>query len=80
MQQFNIHEAKTRLSSLIDGAIKGNSFIIAKAGKPMVKVIPCSLQEPKKQRIGFLKGKISVPTNFNSIGKKEIEKLFRGTL
>jgi prevent-host-death family protein len=79
MQQFNIHEAKTRLSSLIEGAIKGNSFIIAKAGKPMVKVIPYSFQEPKKQRVGFLKGKISIPANFDSIGEKEIEKLFWGT-
>jgi prevent-host-death family protein len=79
MQQFNIHEAKTRLSSLIDGAIKGNSFIIAKAGKPMVKVVPYSFQEPKKQRVGFLKGEISIPTNFDSIGQNEIEKLFWGT-
>jgi prevent-host-death family protein len=80
MQQYNIHEAKTHLSSLIDGAIKGNPFIIAKAGKPMVKVVPYCFQEPKKQRIGFLKGKISVPADFDSIGKNEIENLFAGTL
>jgi len=52
MQQYNIHEAKTHMSPLIDGAIKGNSF-----------------REPKKQRIGFLKGKISVPADFDSMGK-----------
>jgi len=80
MQQYNIHEAKTHLSSLIDNAIKGNSFIIAKAGKPVVKVVPYSFKEPEKQRIGFLKGKISVPADFDSMGKDEIEKLFEGTL
>jgi prevent-host-death family protein len=80
MQQYNIHEAKTHLSSLIDSAIKGNSFIIAKAGKPVVKVVPYSFKEPKKQRIGFLKGKISAPADFDSMGKDEIEKLFEGTL
>ena len=80
MRQFNIHEAKTHLSSLIDNAIKGDSFIIAKAGKPVVKVVPYSLQKSQKQRIGFLKGKISVPENFDSIGKNEIENLFEGTL
>jgi len=45
----------------------------AKIGKPRVKV---SFQKPKKQRIGFLKGKISVPADFDSMGKKEIENLF----
>jgi len=79
MQQYNIHEAKTHLSSLIDNAIKGNSFIIAKAGKPVVKVVPYSFKEPKKQRIGFLKSKISV-ADFDSMGKDEIEKLFEGIL
>ncbi|MCL1966940.1 MAG: type II toxin-antitoxin system prevent-host-death family antitoxin [Fibromonadales bacterium] len=80
MQQYNIHEAKTHLSSLIDNAIKGNSFIIAKAGKPVVKVVPYSFKEPKKQRVGFLKGKISIPADFDSMGKKEIENFFEGTL
>jgi prevent-host-death family protein len=80
MRQFNIHEAKTHLSSLIDNAIKGDSFIIAKAGKPVVKVIPYSMQKIRKQRVGFLRGKISVPENFDSIGKNDIEKLFEETL
>lgn len=38
MQTVNIHEAKTQLSRLIDQAVKGESFIIAKVGKPLVKV------------------------------------------
>jgi prevent-host-death family protein len=80
MRQYNIHEAKTHLSSLIDGAVKGNSFVIAKAGKPVVKVVPYSFQEPQKQRIGFVKGKISVPADFDSMGKDEIQTLFEGCL
>jgi len=80
MQKYNIHEAKTRLSYLIDNAVKGNPFIIAKAGKPMVKVVPISFEETQKTRIGFMKGKISVPADFDSMGKKEIENLFEGAL
>jgi len=80
MQKVNIHEAKTRLSCLIDNAVKGNPFIIAKAGKPMVKVIPVSFEETQKKRIGFMKGKISIPADFDSMGKKKIEKLFEGAL
>jgi len=80
MQQFNIHEAKTRLSSLIKGAVRGKPFIIAKAGKPMVKVVSVSNDEVTKQRVGFMKGQITVPANFDSLGKKEIENLFGGTL
>ena len=54
MRTVNIHEAKTHLSRLVDEAAKGESFIIAKAGKPMVKVIALGAAEPgKKSRIGF---------------------------
>ncbi|MCL2283662.1 MAG: type II toxin-antitoxin system prevent-host-death family antitoxin [Fibromonadales bacterium] len=76
MQTFNIHEAKTHLSFLIDNAMKGNPFVIAKAGKPMVKVVPIAFEEAQKKRIGFMKGKISTPNDFDSMGQKEIENLF----
>jgi prevent-host-death family protein len=42
MQTVNIHEAKTHLSRLIEKAVQGESFVIAKAGKPMVKVTALS--------------------------------------
>ena len=80
MQQFNIHEAKTRLSFLVDNAMRGNPFIIAKAGKPMVKVVSVSYEETPKQRIGFMRGQFSVPADFDSMGQKEIEGIFEGTL
>jgi len=75
MEQINIHEAKTQLSSLVARAAKGESFIIAKAGKPMVKVIPYS--EPMKMsRTGFLKDKITVPKDFDRMCENEIAELF----
>jgi prevent-host-death family protein len=52
----NIHEAKTQLSKLVDQAAKGEPFVIAKAGKPLVRV--AALEAPATpQRIGFLKGR-----------------------
>jgi len=80
MRTINIHEAKTHLSRLVENAAKGEAFVIAKAGRPMVKVVPldqASLTTIK--RIGFLKGQISVPDDFDRIGSDEIETLFDGT-
>ncbi len=71
----NIHEAKTQLSKLIDRAVKGESFVIAKAGKPLVKV--AALDAPRlPQRLGFLAGEIAVPRDFNRMGDAEIARLF----
>jgi len=69
MQTVNIHEAKTQLSRLVDEAAKGNAFIIAKAGKPMVKVLPISEEELEgsEKRLGFMSGEISVPDEFDSL-------------
>lgn len=80
METVNIHEAKTHLSRLVEKAAKGESFIIAKAGKPMVKVVPLELAEkqPKPQRIGFMAGEIEVPDDFNTMGQEEIERMFYG--
>ena len=76
MQQYNIHAAKTHLSALIEKAVGGEAFIIAKAGKPMVKVIPCSTHNVPMKRIGFLKGQISIPADFDKMGQKEITEAF----
>jgi prevent-host-death family protein len=76
MQQYNIHAAKTHLSSLVEKAAKGEAFIIAKAGKPIVKVIPFFQQNTVKKRIGFLKGKIEVPADFDNMGQNEIIETF----
>jgi prevent-host-death family protein len=79
MNVVNIHEAKTHLSKLIEKAAQGESFIIAKAGKPMVKVMAIDAPTGKKiKRMGFMKGKISVPDNFDRLYEKEIEQMFYG--
>ena len=71
----NIHEAKTHLSRLVDRAAKGESFIIAKAGKPMALVT--AIDAPKEpQRLGFLEGEIAVPKDFDRMGRRAIEALF----
>ena len=60
-------------------AAKGKAFIIVKAGKPMVKVLPLSGEQPDTpQRLGFMSGEISVPDDFDSLGAKEIADLFKG--
>ena len=77
MQTFNIHEAKTHLSRLVDQAAKGEPFVIAKAGKPLVKVVPLNAPEAGQiKRIGFLAGQIEVPDDFDTMGQQEIDHLF----
>lgn len=79
MQTYNIHDAKTQLSKLVEMAAKGESFVIAKAGKPMVKVI--ALDAPgssQMKRFGFMAGQIKVPDDFNVMGASEIQKMFEG--
>ena len=79
MRTVNIHEAKTHLSRLVARAANGEPFIIAKAGKPLVKVVPLDAPSGRAaKRFGFLKGQIKVPDDFDSIGREEIENLFYG--
>lgn len=75
MDTVNIHEAKTQLSRLVDRAAKGESFVIAKAGKPLVKVSALDTP-PEPKRLGFLKGEIEVPEDFDRMGEREIAALF----
>lgn len=79
MRIVNMHEAKTHLSRLVDRAAKGEPFVIAKAGKPMVKVVPFDAPaQDETQRIGFMDGLIEVPDDFDRLGAEEIEALFSG--
>jgi prevent-host-death family protein len=78
MRTVNIHDAKTHLSRLVARASKGESFVIARAGKPLVKVVPLEHSEKAvSHRLGFMSGEISVPDDFDRMGKREIERLFR---
>ena len=78
MLQVNIHEAKTHLSALLERTAKGESFIIAKAGKPIATVSPIIRPVKKKQRIGFLKGQFTIPEDFNQMGAEEIVDMIEG--
>ena len=79
MRTVNIHEAKTHLSRLVEAAAKGEPFIIARSGKPMVKVVAVEAPDAgAMRRIGFLDGEISVPEDFDRMGSTEIEAMFEG--
>jgi len=71
----NIHEAKTQLSKLVEQAAQGEAFVIAKAGKPMVKVAGLDAPDAPR-RLGFLAGEIAVPKDFDRMGEDEIAALF----
>lgn len=80
MLTVNIHDAKTNLSRLVDKAAKGEPFVIAKAGKPLVKVVPIDAVTPvEPKRLGFMQGQILVPADFDQMGVEEIEQLFGGS-
>ena len=77
METVNIHEAKTHLSRLVDRAVQGEPFVIARAGKPLVKVVALDAPEAAQQRpIGFMAGQIVVPDDFDRMGEADIEALF----
>ncbi len=79
MRTVNIHDAKTQLSKLVEQAAKGESFIIAKAGKPMAKVIPLGKTETgTASRLGFMAGEIIIPDDFDQIGSEQIAAMFEG--
>jgi len=80
VRTINIHEAKTHLSRLVDEAEQGDSFIIAKAGKPKVMVTRLDAPaDPVKRRLGGLEGMYTIPDNYWEVDKEmdqEIEKMF----
>lgn len=75
MVTVNIHEAKAQLSKLVEQAARGESFVIAKAGNPFVKVV--ALDAPTApRRLGFMAGQISLSADFNRMGESEIQAMF----
>lgn len=77
---FNIHEAKTNLSSLIAKAEAGEDVVIARAGKPVVKLVPVKSGGEKRldRKPGFMKGKIWIGPDFDDPLPKEIIDAFYG--
>ena len=71
----NIHEAKTHLSRLVEQAAKGREFVIAKAGRPMVRVVPI---EPAStvRALGFLAGKGVITADVKTAFQADIDAMF----
>ena len=78
MRTVNMHEAKTHLSRLVEQAAKGEPFIIAKAGKPLVKVVPLEAPEKGIRPVGFMEGEFEVPDDFDTMFQEEIQRMFEG--
>ncbi len=64
-KSINIHEAKTHLSRIVDEVAAGKEFILAKAGRAMARIVPLE-PKPQKKKFGRLKGKFTVPVDFNA--------------
>ncbi len=75
--EVNIHEAKTNFSRLLQRVAMGEEVIIAKAGKPVAKLVPIG-NGSKRRMLGSAKGEFVVPDDFNDPLPKEIEDLFYG--
>ncbi len=77
MEIVNMHEAKTRLSQLVDKAAKGEPVVIARAGKPVARVTAIDSPEADQQkRTGFLEGEFSIPEDFDRMGEDAIAEMF----
>jgi len=77
MKTLNIHETKTHLSRHLKAVQAGESFVIAKAGKPVAKLVPMNTQEPlPKRELGWAKGRWKVPDDIKTPFKKDIEEMF----
>lgn len=79
MTVVNIHEAKTQLSRLIERVLAGESLVIARAGKPLVRLVPLlPAESAPKGRLGFMRGEFLVPNDFDRLAQDEIAALFDG--
>lgn len=79
METVNIHQAKTHLSRLLDRLASSGGFIIAKAGKPIAKIVPLGAPDASQaKRLGFMEGQLKVPADFDRMGGDVIESLFDG--
>ncbi len=77
MEIINIHEAKTHLSRIVETVFRGSEVILAKAGKPMVKIVPLQAQK-REIKFGVLKGKIRVADDFDALLPDDVLALFEG--
>ena len=77
MKMFNVHAAKTQLSRLIEQAAAGEEIVIAKAGKPVARLVPFEPRREPRQP-GLMKGQIWIAEDFDEPLPEEIMAAFRG--
>lgn len=78
MQIINIHAAKTHFSRLVEQAAAGEEIVIAKAGKPLARLMPLAMPAAVPRRLGILAGKYEVPDDIDSMFGEAIEAMFHG--
>jgi prevent-host-death family protein len=78
MGAINIHDAKTHFSRLVDRAAAGEEIIIAKAGKPVARLVPLAPEQPKRRVLGLLAGQAVVPEDFDAPLPDDILDMFEG--
>jgi prevent-host-death family protein len=75
-REYNIHRAKTNLSRLVKEALSGDEVVIARAGQPVVKLVPYS-RDDKPRRPGAWRGRVVIAPDFDGL-PPELERAFRG--
>jgi prevent-host-death family protein len=73
---YNVHEAKTNLSRLLQQVADGEEVIIAKAGEPVARLVP--VHKTRKPELGFAKGQIWIAEDFDAPLPDDLQKLFEG--
>lgn len=77
MHKINIHEAKTHFSKLINAVISGKEVVIAKAGKPVAKLVGI-IKTKQPRRFGLLKSKIKIAKGFDALLSDDVIRIFEG--
>jgi prevent-host-death family protein len=73
---LNIHAAKTHLSRLLEEVGEGEEIVIAKAGRPIARLVP--IEKPTKRKLGLLKGRLTIPASFDDPLPDDVIASFEG--
>jgi prevent-host-death family protein len=75
LMQVNLHDAKTHLSRYVDQALEGEEVVIARAGRPLVRLVPVAA-DPPRRRLGFLAARARIDADLKADFAKDIEAMF----
>lgn len=76
MQTVNIHEAKTHLSRFVDQAAAGEEILIARAGKPVARLVALASDKDRPRKLGLGKGRFKIPEEFDRLHEETIQRMF----